>query len=242
MVRASILLYHWFTGPLASASPEFAITRADFRRQMGWLKESGRALVGVLDVLAATRGVAELPARATAVTFDDAYEDFHEHALPVVTELSIPTTVFVVAGRVGLTNAWDHARGEPARALMDWPRLREVADAGLTIGSHSLTHPDMRTLSDDALGEECRASRKCLEDGLGRAVTLFAYPHGAYDARVKAAVQAAGYDGACAVLLRPVDLLRSDAFALMRAIVHADRSFGNFRARVRFAAPRHRGV
>ncbi len=240
MVRASILLYHWFTGPVASASPEFEIAPADFRRQMLSLAHDGRALVRVRDVLAAAQGGAPLPPRSTAVTFDDAYDDFHEHALPVVAELGIPVTLFAVAGRVGGTNDWDRKRGEPQRSLMDWPRLREVAEAGVEIGSHSLTHPDLRSLSDDVLAQECRTSRMRLEDGVGRKVGLFAYPHGLYDARVKAAVRAAGYDGACAVLLRPIDLVRSDSLGLMRVIIHADRGFGNFRRRVRWAGPVHR--
>ena len=121
---------------------------SEFRRQMVWLKENGRALVGVHDVVEATRGVRALPPRSTAVTFDDAYEDFHEHALPALAELGIPTTLFAVAGRVGATNDWDRARGEPARALMGWERLREVAGAGVEIGSHSLTHPDLRAVPE----------------------------------------------------------------------------------------------
>jgi hypothetical protein len=73
-------------------------------------------------------------------------------------------------------------------------------------------------------------------------VSLFAYPHGRHDRRTRDAVREAGYEGACAVLLRPPDLFRSERFALMRAIVHADKSFRNFRTRVRFAAPVHRGM
>jgi hypothetical protein len=71
---------------------------------------------------------------------------------------------------------------------------------------------------------------------------LFAYPHGRFDPRVRGAVRAAGYSAACAVLLKPWDLLRSDAFALMRVIVHADRGFLSFRARTRLAAPAHRAA
>ncbi len=213
---------------------------ADFRAQMVWLKQSGRALVSLRQVVDALDGRGSLPARATAVTFDDAYEDFVEHALPVVSELSIPTTLFAVAGRVGGTNDWDRKRGEPARALLGWPGLRQAAGAGVEIGSHSMTHPDLRTVSSEALAQECRASRALLEDGIGRPIRLFAYPHGAHDARVKAAVREAGYDGAAAVLLRATDLLRSDRFALMRVIVHADRGPRSFRARVRCAATMHR--
>lgn len=241
MVRASILLYHWFAGPTPTRSPEFAMDPAEFRRQMAWLRASGRPLVRVGEVLAAMAGGPALPAGATAVSFDDAYNDFHEHALPVLSELAIPCTLFVVAGRVGGTNDWDRQAGEPARSLMGWPRLREVAAAGIELGSHSLTHPKLPAVGDAQRREETRASKAAIEDAIGRPVPLFAYPHGSHDRRAREAVREAGYEGGCAVLLRPIDFCRSERFALMRVIVHADRSFRSFRARVRLAAPVHRG-
>lgn len=241
MVRASILLYHWFTGPSPTRFPEFEMDAGEFRRQMSWLRETGRPIVSVRDILAAMAGGPPLRPGATAVSFDDAYDDFHRQALPVLVELAIPCTLFVVSGRVGGTNAWDAGRGEPTRSLMDWPRLREAADLGIEIGSHSVTHPKLPEIADDAIREEVRASKARIEDGLGRPITLFAYPHGRFDERARRAVREAGYEAACAVLLRPWDLLRSDRFAMMRVIVHADRSARSFRARVRHAAPAHRG-
>ena len=74
---------------------------------------------------------------------------------------------------------------------MDWAQLREVAEAGVEIGAHSVTHPDLRTLDGARLGEEVSACRKALEDGLGRPVSTFAYPFGFYDGRVKNAVREA---------------------------------------------------
>ena len=241
-MRVPILLYHWFDdgSGVPTASPEFGIAPADFRRQMEWLVESGLRVVPLADIVQALHGGRDLPRHAVAITFDDAYDDFREHALGVLVDLGLPATMFAVSGSIGQTNAWDAVRGEPARPLLDWAGLRELADAGIEIGSHSVTHPDLRTLPNDALAVELTASRELLEDGLGRPVPHFAYPHGLHDDRVKAATRAAGYEAAFAVLLAPWDMLRSDGYALMRAIVHADKSFTNFRLRVRLASPSHR--
>lgn len=241
-MRVPILMYHWFegTGVGPTRGATFAINPTEFRRQMAWLAASGMSPVSVSQVLAALRDQASLPPRPYAVTFDDGYEDFYEQALPVLRQHRIPATLYMVSGLVGKWNVWDERSGEPRRPLMGWARLRELVAAGIDIGSHSLSHPDLRTLGDDELRHECEASRKQLEDGLGRKVTSFAYPFGFFDQRVKDAVRAAGYDGACAVLLRFRDMLRSDRFALMRPIVHASKSFANFRWRVRCAAPNHR--
>lgn len=213
---------------------------AQFGSQLDWLRESGTPVVKLSEVVGALGGGAALPRRAVVITFDDAYEDFCEQALPALLARGFTATLFAVSGQVGKTNAWDQARGEPSRPILSWARLREVAAAGIEIGSHSRSHPDLRSLPDQELGEECRRSRLELEDGLGRAVRYFAYPHGRYDGRVKVAVREAGYEAACAVLLRPWDMLRSEAYALMRVIVHGTKSFSSFKRRVRLAAPPHR--
>ncbi len=241
-MRAPILLYHWFRDDSAppGRSPEFATDPAHFRRQMSWLARSGARVVGLEQLVLSLRQGHRPAPRSVAITFDDAYQDFHEHALGVLSDLRLPAAVFAVAGHVGGTNDWDRANGEPVRRLLDWPQLRDLAAAGIEVGSHSSTHPDLRGVSDRQLLEECRASRERLEDGLGRPVRYFAYPFGRWDERVKAAVREAGYEAAFAVLLGLRDLLRSDDYALMRVIIHGTKGFASFRARVRLAAPRHR--
>ena len=213
---------------------------SQFRRQMRHLIDAGYSAI-TTDILArALSGKLKLPAKPVLITFDDGYADFLEHAVPVLVDLKMPATLFVVSGLVGKTNAWDRRFGEPERALLDWPQLREVALAGVEIGSHSCTHPDLRSVTDQQLAEECTTSKRQLEDGLEQPCRFFAYPHGLYDARVKEAVATAGYDVAHAVLLRLRDLGRSDHLSLMRAIVHANKSFANFRLRTALASPRHR--
>jgi peptidoglycan/xylan/chitin deacetylase (PgdA/CDA1 family) len=68
-----------------------------------------------------------------------------------------------------------------------------MAAAGVSIGAHSRTHADLTTCSDAHLEREVRGSREDLEDLLGAPCTRFAYPNGRLDARVRAAVAAAGF-------------------------------------------------
>jgi hypothetical protein len=78
--------------------------------------------------------------------------------------------------------------------MMTPSEVEEIAGQGHEIGSHSVTHPDLTTVSDAQLASELQDSKAALEaiPGVGR-VTDFAYPFGAYDARVIAAEQTAGY-------------------------------------------------
>lgn len=73
--------------------------------------------------------------------------------------------------------------------MMDWDELKSLDPALVMIGSHTLTHPILTTLSQAEIDSELRESRLCLEQKLGRAVDFFCYPNGAYDARVYEAVK-----------------------------------------------------
>ena len=64
------------------------------------------------------------------------------------------------------------------------------------IGSHSITHRDLRYLDDRQLHEEIHGSKAQLQDIVGTPVRVFAYPMGRNDCRVRRAVRGAGYVGA----------------------------------------------
>ena len=74
-------------------------------------------------------------------------------------------------------------------APMNWPQLADLDPTLITIGSHTLTHPILPTLSDDELRTEIGSSRGVLEQRLGRKVELFCYPNGDNDARAHAVVR-----------------------------------------------------
>lgn len=73
--------------------------------------------------------------------------------------------------------------------MMDWDELKSLDPGLVMIGSHTLTHPILTTLSQVEIDSELRESRRCLEQKLGRAIDFFCYPNGAYDARVYEAVK-----------------------------------------------------
>ncbi len=143
-------------------------------------------------------GVAPLPPRAFALTFDDGYRDFETHALPILERRGLPATLFVTA-------AEDRCRlpGGLPKPLVALENLGAIADRGVEIGAHGLDHVDLTTLDDPVLDDALRRCRAVLEHHAGRAVTRFAYPYGHHDARVRATVEA-HYDSACTTRLAPV--------------------------------------
>lgn len=175
-----VLLYHHVhDGPDGS----FRITPARFRRQMETLLAAWYVPV-TLDRVLDAGPMCPLPANAVLITFDDAYEDVFEHARPILRELEVPATLFVITDVVGGTNAWD--AGMPPHRHMTAEQIGALAREGWSIGSHSRTHPAL-TSADCDLEAELGGSREALERLTGGRVRALAYPGGHRDARVKAA-------------------------------------------------------
>lgn len=87
-------------------------------------------------------------------------------------------------------------------------RIRELSQR-FEIGAHTLTHPDLTKLDEQALKEEIEGSKKYLEDIIGKEVLMFCYPKGLYFELVKRHVASAGFLGARTVakyaFMRPED-------------------------------------
>ena len=195
-VKPLVLCYHSVSDEW---SHKLALTRHSFEQQLSSLLRRGYRPIAADRVLHG-------PRRALHVTFDDAYADLMANAIPVLERLGIPATVFAATafadeGRpLAVAELADEARANPVRmATMTWDELGELSQRGFTIGSHTVSHAHLTSLSDGELDRELRDSRARVESRLGRPCTLLAYPYGEHDARVRAAVRRAGYEAAFAL-------------------------------------------
>ena len=164
-------------------------------RQLRWLHRLGRRGVSVGELIEARSS--GTGSHLVGLTFDDGYADFVDHALPTLRRYRFTATVFVLAGRLGDENAWN-LKG-PRKPLMTADQLRQVAAAGIEVGSHGLRHVSLPSVADDELTAEISQSRRILQDITGQDVAGFCYPYGHIDRRVVEGVQAAHYDYACAI-------------------------------------------
>jgi peptidoglycan/xylan/chitin deacetylase (PgdA/CDA1 family) len=187
--RPLVLCYH-------AVSPHWddplAVDAVTLRRQLQLLLQAGMRPGDGDDVLANRR-------RSFHVTFDDAYRNF-DAALPVLQDLRVRSSVFVCTGLAGEGRAFhvpelEGRVGDAADELltMPWETLRELAAHGVEVGSHSVSHPHLPVLSDDALRHELVDSRDEIETRLGRPCRFLAYPFGDNDMRVRTAARRAGY-------------------------------------------------
>lgn len=156
------------------------------------------------------RGYRSVPARqldtddrVLHVTFDDGFRSVL-NALPVLERHRAHATVFCCSDPLAIPELEDDAQAAPAEfATLSWDDLRELADRGVEIGSHTVSHPRLTRLGDAELDRELRESRARIADELGRPCRFLAYPYGDEDERVRGATRRAGYDAAFAVRAKP---------------------------------------
>lgn len=143
----------------------------------------------------ALSGLDNLPpgSRSVAVTFDDALESFAENAVPVLLRSKIPATVFAVTDELGTRPDWGASYYPPEERIISADRLRNLPTL-ISIGSHTLTHPNLVELNAEAANREIFHSREKLESLLGRPVNWFCFPYGAFSDSTLRQCQEAGYE------------------------------------------------
>jgi len=188
-----IFMYH-AVADVTDDPNQLAVSPSRFAEQMDWLARSGLRGVSVGTLVSA---MASGRARGmVGLTFDDGYFSLLDTALPVLDQHGFGATAFIISDRIGGTNEWDEG---PVWPLLDAAGVRELAAAGVEIGSHTATHPHLAGVPASRQAAEVTASRRQLEDLLSAPVPGFAYPYGSMDEAARYAVGAAGYEYACAV-------------------------------------------
>lgn len=179
-----ILMYH----SIAEDDVATAISRDVFKMQMDVLEKAAVPVVSLDDLVSARAGQGTLPDYSVIITFDDAFVDYKESAYPILRDKGFPSTVYVPTSRVGLTENWNGSL-TPPRPLMSWDDLGELAQAGVEIGSHTVTHPDLDALKMLNLADEIKLSKAEIDHRLGIDVKHFAPPYGGADYFSRTAIE-----------------------------------------------------
>jgi peptidoglycan/xylan/chitin deacetylase (PgdA/CDA1 family) len=194
-----VLCYHSVSDTWRSS---LAVSGERLREQLRYLVQRGYQGATLSQI-----ANGEAPQRAVAVTFDDGYRSILERALPVLSELGLPGTVFVPTDFVGSKGPmswpgieeWVGTPDEDELTCMTWEELRHLQDEGWEVGSHTRSHPHLPDLDDHALAVELSESRQICSRELGTDCSALAYPYGDYDRRAGEAAQRAGYSVAAAL-------------------------------------------
>ena len=190
----TILMYHQISDlPEAQDPKRLAVSPSEFAKQLEFLVENGYQCVPLDRVIEELSGARRPTSKQVAITFDDGFRDFYTTAAPLLQQYKLPATVFMVTGCAGAMSDWRGMSGSSAASIMSWAQVREMVAAGFQFGSHTVSHPNLITLSSDEIRVEVANSKKKMEDELGRVVDLISYPYGSSDGRVQDIASACGY-------------------------------------------------
>ena len=175
-----------------SGGGDLAITPQLFEEHMQRLKDNGITVISMQDFLAWRRNEKSIPAKSALITIDDGYSSGYEVARPILKKFGYPWTAFIYTKYVS-----------SGGKSMTWEQLAELRDEGVEIGSHTVSHINLRSAQgknpaayDAWLKDEIIGSKKLLEQKLGIKCAVFAYPEGRYSPKVLEVVKEAGYDAA----------------------------------------------
>ncbi len=169
-----ILMYH-YVSPLPPDADDLRINLTVepgvFRSHMAYLREQGYTTVSLNEVDAALMHGAPLPARPVVLTFDDGHIDHYETVFPILREFGFTGTFFII------TSFADNS----LPGYVSWAQIQQMAAAGMHMGAHTKSHPDLRGRDRDFLVYQIMGSIESLNAFTQTETRNFAYPGGFYD-------------------------------------------------------------
>jgi len=193
-----------------------------FRRGLESLHEAGYGSITAGAAASFLRERRPWPDRTLALSFDDGYLSVLENGFPVLEKLGYTATIFLTAGK-GHVHCLPPMQGRPR---LGWEQVRLMHRAGIEIGAHTMTHPDLTRLDEAQIEAEMAGSRAAIEDAIGARVTSFSYPFGFHNALARKIVRR-HFDCACSGDLGLLTA-ESDPCALERLEMHYFRNPATF--------------
>lgn len=199
---AHIFIYHRFND---QRYPTTNTNLQELRAQFDYFKSNGYEVIPLEKLVRAVHAKETIPDNWVVLTIDDNYKSFYEHGLPIFKEYGYPFSMFVAV------ESTEKKYGD----FMSWEQLQEIRKYG-SLEFHSLKHPHMTHLSDEALRADFEEGLSLFEKRLGIKPRYFSYPFGEFSPRVKAIAKSYGFEailnqtmGAVASFSDPLDLDRS---------------------------------
>jgi peptidoglycan/xylan/chitin deacetylase (PgdA/CDA1 family) len=213
-MNVPILLYHaLYTA--RNSREKYAIGRDAFEAQIRYLHENGFGSLTLNDFHEGNGG----SGRYVAITFDDGNYSDYSLACPILSKYGFRATFFVTTDRIG------------TKGHVGWSIIREMADAGMSVQSHGVSHKFLSDLSREEMYGELYASKNLIEGKICRPVHYISLPGGSCSRRVLRLAEEAGYKGVCTSKPGPTSLpIIHRSFAVFsRYVIHSGTTFKRFK-------------
>jgi peptidoglycan/xylan/chitin deacetylase (PgdA/CDA1 family) len=172
--RLPILMYHSVSENLfGKAHPYYHINTSPraFSEQMRWLRHEGFHTLSLSEAWGRIGSGLDL-SHEIVITFDHGYRDFYTEAMEIMKQCGFTATVFLPTGRI--RNRTTRIEGAD---YLTWSEVRTLHKEGISFGSHTVTHADLRSLELDQIEYELGHSKDVIEQNLGAKIDSFSYPY-----------------------------------------------------------------
>ena len=160
--------------------------RKGFEQQLRFMRRAGDFLtideaVGLLNAREGING------RYFCLSFDDGLKSCIDNAVPILTDLNIPSIFYIVTSFMGESLEPDHhiSRNtlgfKGAGSTIDfltWEDCNRMIDAGMDIGSHTVRHSRLSDISLHEAETELREAKSQIENRLNIVCDHFCAPYG----------------------------------------------------------------
>jgi len=196
----------------------FVLTLSQFEAQMKWLAKAGYSTISLYDVvnIIQNENSVQLPNKPIIITFDDGYEGNYLYALPILKQFGFTAVFFIVVNRIGTPY------------MMDWWQLKQLVSSGMSIQSHTMTHPLLGKLDRDGVAYELKESKQELQNKLQIGVDFVSLPYGSYNEFYKDIAIEAGYQGGCSSKIGLFDSF-CDRYLINRITLNSKYSLDEFK-------------
>lgn len=242
--RIPILMYHSISDDFENGiHPYYRINTSPkmFSEHMRYLHESGCQVISLSAAVDLIKQANNCPSpytlcpmsRRVVLTFDDGYRDFYTHAFHILRKYGFSATVFLPTGFI--ENAKN--QGLKGKYHLTWDEVKELANQGITFGSHTVTHRQLRIFGRAEIEYEIRKSKEVIEGNLGQNVVSFSYPYkfmeqdSEFVKTLKTILSNAGYENAVSTRIGTVNTT-NDIFSLRRIPVNSGDQASLFKAKL----------
>ena len=228
-----VLMYHMISPHLPKNRSKFnrlRVTPEAFEKQLHWLHKNGWHSMS-MEELAACQNI---PSKTVVLTFDDGYADNYIHAFPLLKKYHMKATIYIVTERFNQDWATDKDTKLSSNELnnetmLSHEMVQEMIHSGyIEIGSHTMHHVNLPTLSMEEKEKEIAKSKEVIEETYGITCNSFAYPFGFYDPASIKLVQKHGYSSAVTTVPQYIEWKDHDRYEVPRVIISGRQTLFDF--------------
>lgn len=215
MKNVIILEYHKVNDSKKTA---LDVPLKNFEAQMIYLQNQGYKVISLNELIEEIKEKRILAEKKAVITFDDGHRDNYIYAFPLLKKYNFTASIFLAVSFIDTPS------------FLGWKEIEEMDKAGISFGSHTITHPHLTQISKDEARNEIWQSKGSLERRIGKPCRFFCYPYGDVNDEIKEIVRKCGYRGAVITPTRPG--IKEDLFCLKRLGVYCHTNMVQFRLKL----------